>query len=82
MFRERRDISDNEIIQMDYSVRKDYFEKLIRQANYYRYDEIDLPIAEKKLRFAVRMITRDATRLTISVRFYINKINLPIRSNF
>ena len=56
-------ISDNEIIQMDYSVRKDYFEKLIRQANYYRYEEIDLPMAEKKLRFAVRMITRDAAAL-------------------
>ena len=48
---------------MDYSVRKDYFEKLIRQANYYRYDEIDLPMAEKKLRFAVRMITRDKNAL-------------------
>ena len=56
-------ISDNEIIQMDYSVRKDYFEKLMRQANYYRYEEIDLPMAEKKLRFAVRMITRDAAAL-------------------
>ena len=56
-------ISDNEILQMDYSVRKDYFEKLMRQANYYRYEEIDLPMAEKKLRFAVRMITRDAVAL-------------------
>ncbi len=56
-------ITDNEIVAMDYSVRRYYFENLKKQASYYRYTKNDLPKAEQKLRLAVRLISRDVDTL-------------------